>query len=75
MYNYIEYKNKIQHNGKVKLPKIVNCFKRRKTDTTRAKRKRTKEQAMTYKTLLIKQKIEQHKPHYKSGVNSGAPDG
>ena len=36
-----------------------------------AKRKRTKEQAMIYKTIHRKLKSEQHKP----GVNSGAPEG
>ena len=44
---------------------------RRMTDNAMAKRKRTKEQAMIYKTIHRKLKSEQHKP----GVNSGAPEG
>ena len=39
-----------------------------------AKRKRTKRQTMIYKALHRKLKIEQYKPHYKQGVNSGAPE-
>jgi len=30
--------------------------------------------AMIYKTLHRKLKIEQHRPHYKVGVNSGDPE-
>ena len=38
-------------------------------------RKRTKEQTMIYKTLHKKLKIEHHKPHKKTGLNLGAPEG
>jgi len=34
-----------------------------------------KDKTMIYKTLHRKLKIEQHESHYKSGVNSGAPEG
>ena len=30
---------------------------------------------MIYKTLHLKRKTEQHKPHEKTGVSSGAPEG
>jgi hypothetical protein len=40
-----------------------------------AKRKSTKEQTTIYKRLQRKQKIEKHEPHWKPGVNSGAPEG
>ena len=39
------------------------------------KRKRTKGQTIIYKTLHRKLEIEQHEPHYKPRVNSGAPGG
>jgi hypothetical protein len=32
-------------------------------------------QTMIYKALHRKLKIEQHEPHNKAGVNSGAPEG
>ena len=38
-----------------------------------AKPNRTKRQTMIYKTFHRKEKIEQHEPHYKPGVNLGAP--
>jgi hypothetical protein len=38
-----------------------------------AKQKGAKGQTMIYKTLHRKEKTEQHKPHYKPGVNLGAP--
>jgi len=38
-----------------------------------AKRKRIKGQTMIYKTFLKKLQIEQHKPHWKLGLNFGAP--
>jgi len=37
--------------------------------------KRKKGQTTIYKTLHIKLKIEQHEPHKKPFVNSGAPEG
>jgi hypothetical protein len=40
-----------------------------------AKRKRTKGQTMIYKTPHRPPKIEQHEPHQKPGMNSGAPEG
>ena len=39
------------------------------------KRIKTKGQTMTYKTLWTKLSIEQHEPHYKPGLNSGAVEG
>jgi hypothetical protein len=39
------------------------------------KRKSTKEQTTIYKTLHWKLDIEQHEPHKKPGINSGAPKG
>jgi hypothetical protein len=42
------------------------------TDNTMAKRKRTKGQTTSYKTLHRKLKIERHEPHKKAGVNFGA---
>ena len=39
------------------------------------KRKGTKGQTTIYKTLHRKLKIEQHEPHWKPGMNSGAPEG
>jgi len=49
--------------------------KRKRTDKTMAKRKRTKGQSTIYKTLHIKLKIEQHEPHRKPGVRTGTPEG
>jgi len=49
---------------------ISATLNRRRTDNTITKRKRTKEQAMTYKTSQWKLKIEQHKPNLKSCVIS-----
>jgi len=40
-----------------------------------AKRKSTKGQTMIYKTIHKKLKIELCEPHYKPGMNSGAPGG
>ena len=40
-----------------------------------AERKRTKGQTTIYKTLHRKLKIEQHKLHKSSGMNSGPPEG
>ena len=39
------------------------------------KRKGTKGQTYIYKTLHNKLKIEEYEPHWKRGVNSGAPEG
>jgi len=36
---------------------------------------KTKGQTAIYKTLHRKLKIEQHEPHKKLGMNSGAPEG
>jgi len=36
--------------------------------------KRTKRQSMIYKTLHRQLKIEQHEPHKKPEMNSGAPE-
>jgi hypothetical protein len=47
----------------------------RRTDSSRIKRKRTKEQITIYKTLHRKLRIEQHEAHLKPGMNSGAPEG
>ena len=63
-----------------------NCFKRlpkessetvnrSRTDNAMVKRKETKEQTTIYKRSHRKLKIEQHEPHQKSGVNSGAQEG
>jgi hypothetical protein len=38
------------------------------------KRKMTKEQTMIYNILHRKLKIKQHKPDYKPGLNSDAPE-
>ena len=45
-----------------------------RTDTTIAKRKRTKGQTTIFKTLHIKLKIEYHEPHKKPGMNIGSPE-
>jgi len=39
-----------------------------------ANRKTTKGQTKIYKTSIRKLQIEQHEPHQKLGVNSGAPE-
>jgi hypothetical protein len=40
-----------------------------------AKEKDTEGQTMIYKTLHRKLKIEQHEPHWKPMMDSGAPEG
>jgi hypothetical protein len=45
------------------------------TGNIMANRKGTKGQTTIYKILHIKLKIEQHEPHWKPGVNPGAPEG
>ena len=49
--------------------------KRRTDNTMVAKRQKTKEKTTNYKTLQRKQKIEQHEPRQKQGMNSGAHEG
>ena len=56
---------------KWKIPKWYSESVNRKTDNAMTERKRTKEQTTIYKIL----QIEQHEPHLKPGVNSGAPEG
>ena len=60
---------------KWKIPKWYSESVNRKTDNTMTERKRTKGQTTIYKTLDRKLQIEQHEPHLKPGVNSGAPEG
>jgi hypothetical protein len=45
-----------------------------RTDNTMTERKRRNWQTMIYKTLHRKLQLEQYEPHWKVGVNSGAPE-
>ena len=54
---YREFIIKTHYKKRLKTPK------RRSTENTMAKRKRTKGQSMIYKILHRKLKIEQHEPH------------
>ena len=55
---------------------VVKSRKSKKEETMDwpKKKKNYKRKTMIYKKLNRKQKVEQHKSHKKSGVNSGAPD-
>ena len=61
----------------LKIPKAQSETVNRRTDNMMTKRKRTKGQTMIYKALHRKLyiKINQHEPHLKPDVNSGAPEG
>jgi hypothetical protein len=58
----------------LKIPKgLSEAVRWKRTDNTLAKKKKDEKQPLIYKTLHSKLKIEQHEPHKKMEMNSGAP--
>jgi hypothetical protein len=54
---------------------LSETINRSRKDNAMVNGKETKEQTTIYKRSHRKLKIEQHEPHQKSGVNSGAQEG